>query len=54
MGVLNSCVMLLMKSFLISLNFFCLNATEMVYRNTPSSRNVNASDGTRNFTDEKM
>ena len=29
-GVLNSCVMLLMKSFFISVSFFCLNATMMV------------------------
>ena len=30
MGVLNSCVMLLMKSFFISVSFFCLKATIMV------------------------
>jgi len=29
-GVLNSWVMLLMKSFFISVSFFCLNASMMV------------------------
>ena len=53
-GVLNSWVMLLMKSFFISDSFFWRNAITMVHRNTTSSTNVNPNDGIMNRTDENM
>ena len=47
-GVLNSCVMLLMKSFFISVSFFCLNAVMMVKTNTTSRISVKANEGIMN------
>ena len=53
-GVLNSWVMLLMKSFFISVSFFCLNATMMVYTKIISNMSVNANAGTMNEIELKM
>ena len=52
MGVLSSWVMLLMKSFLISVYRFCRKMTTMVKMNVTSSTNVKMMDGIMKRTDE--
>ena len=54
MGVLNSCVILLMKSFFISDSFFCLNARMIVSVKITRRIMVKANAGIINFIDEKM
>ena len=54
MGVLNSCVILLMKSFFISVSFFCLKAVMMVKTNTTSRIRVKANEGIMNGRVEKI
>ena len=44
MGVLNSCVMLLIKSFFISVSFFCRNAVMMVNKKVTNRMNVKANE----------
>ena len=51
MGVLNSCVMLLIKSFFISVSFFCRNAVMMVNKKVTNRMNVKANEGIMNFTE---
>jgi len=46
--------MLLMKSFFISVSFFCLKATMMVKTKMISSMSVKAKAGTMKDIDEKM
>ena len=51
MGVLNSCVMLLIKSFYNSVSFFCRNAVMMVNKKVTNRMNVKANEGIMNFTE---
>ena len=53
-GVFSSCVILLIKSFLISVSFFCLNTSTSVMMKVMSSTKVNTTDGMAKRTDEKM
>ena len=54
MGVFSSCVMLLMKSFLISVYRFWRNITTMVKMNVMSSTNVNTNAGIMKRTLDMM
>ena len=54
MGVLNSCVMLLMKSFFISVNFFCRKSLTIVKIKVISNTRVKVNEGMLNRTDEKI
>ena len=53
-GVFSSCVMLFIKSFLISEYLFCLKMMTMVKINVTSNMSVKAMEGTMNLTLEKM
>ena len=53
-GVFSSCVMLLIKSFFISVYLFCLNITTMVNMKVMSNTRVNTTDGIMNLMLEKI
>ena len=53
-GVLNSCVMLLMKSFFISVRRFCLKAMVIVTMKITSRMNESTNEGIINRIDDIM
>ena len=53
-GVLNSWVMLLIKSFFISVSFFWRKATMMVNRKVTNRMKVKANEGIMNLTELDM